>query len=65
MCNLFDKEKPVAHMIRALNQEVTYGLLLKRVHRVIKFNQEALFKQYINLHIELRKKAKSDFKRKK
>ena len=51
-------------MIRALNQEVNYGLLLKRVHRVIIFNQEELSKQYINLRAELRQKAKSDFKRK-
>ena len=61
MCNLYDKERSVAHIIRPLNQEVNYGLLLKRAHRVIKFNQEALFKQSINLHIELRKKSQEQF----
>ena len=35
-----DKEKYVIHM-RALKQALNYGLILKRVHRVIQFNQEA------------------------
>ena len=35
-----DKEKYVIH-IRALKQVLSHGLILKRAHRVIQFNQEA------------------------
>ena len=35
-----DKEKYVIH-IRALKQALNHGLILKNVHRVIKFNQKA------------------------
>ena len=39
-CNLSDKEKCVIH-IRSLKQALNQGLILKKVHRVIHFNQEA------------------------
>ena len=34
---------------------------LKQVHRVIKFNQRAWLKEYIEMNTELRKNAKNDF----
>ena len=40
VCSIEDKEKYVIH-IRALKQALNNGLILKDVHRVIKFNQEA------------------------
>ena len=40
VCNIYDKENYVVY-IRALKQALTHGLILKKVHRVIKFNQEA------------------------
>ena len=36
---------------------------LKKVHRVIKFNQNAWLKPYININKDLRKKAKNDFQK--
>ena len=33
--------------------------MLKKVHRVIHFNQEAWLKEYIDMNIELRKQAKN------
>ena len=36
--NLYNKEKYVVH-IRALNQALKHGLVLKKVHRVISFNR--------------------------
>ena len=39
-CNLYDKNNFVVH-IRSLKQALDYGLILKKVHRVIQFNQEA------------------------
>ena len=40
-----------------------HGLKLKKVHRVIEFNQEALLKKYIDINTELRKKASNDFEK--
>ena len=54
--NLYDKEN---YVVQALN----HGLILKKVHRVIQFNQEAWLKPYIDMNTELRKKAKNDFEK--
>ena len=40
VCNLRNKEKYVVH-IRSLKQALNHGLTLKKVHRIIEFNQEA------------------------
>ena len=40
--------------IRALKQALNHGLILKEVHRVIQFNQEARLKPYIEMIIKLR-----------
>ena len=40
VANLHDKNEYVIH-IRNLKQALTHGLVLKKVHRVIKFNQKA------------------------
>ena len=47
--------------IGALKQALNHGLILKIVHRVIQFNQEAWLKQYIDMNTELRKEAKNEF----
>ena len=39
---------------------VNHGLVLKKVHRVIKFNQKPWLKPYIDMNTELRQKAKND-----
>ena len=52
----------VAH-IRSLKQALSNGLILKKVHRVIQFNQEAWLKPYIDMNTELRKQAKNDFEK--
>ena len=60
VCNLHDKKKYVVH-ISILKQALDHGLKLKKVHRVIEFNQEAWLKKYIDMNTELRKKASNDF----
>ena len=47
--------------IKVLKQALNYGLVLKKVHRIIQFNQKDWSKQYIDMNTELRKKAKNDF----
>ena len=44
-------------------QPLNHGLILKKVHRVIQFNQEAWLKPYIDMNTELRKQAKKDFEK--
>ena len=54
VCSIEDKEKYVIH-IRALKQALNNGLKLKEVHRVIKFQQKAWLKLYIDMNTKLRK----------
>ena len=60
--NLRDKKKYVVH-ISILKQALSHGLKLKKVHRVIEFNQEAWLNKYIDMNTELRKKASNDFEK--
>ena len=62
VCNLCNRKKYVVH-IRSLKQALNHGLKLKRVHRIIEFNQEAWLKTYIDMNTELRKIAKNDFEK--
>ena len=62
VCNLHDKKKYVVH-ISILKQALDHGLKLKKVHRVIEFNQKAWLKKYIDINTELRKKASNDFEK--
>ena len=59
---MYDKKNYVVH-IRSLKQAFNQGLILKKVHRVIQFNQEAWLKPYIDINTELRKQAKKDFEK--
>ena len=61
-CNLYDKKNYVLH-IRSLKQALNHGLILKTVHIVIQFYQEAWLKTYIDMNAELKKKAKNDFEK--
>ena len=62
VCNLFNKKK-YAVRINVLKQALNHGLKLKKIHRVIEFNQEAWLKPYIDMNTELRKVAKNDFEK--
>ena len=59
VCNLRNKKKYVVY-IRSLKQALNHGLKLKKVNRIIEFNQEAWLKTYIDMNTELRKIAKND-----
>ena len=42
--NFYDKKNYVVH-IRLLKQALNHGLILKKIHKVIQFNQEAWLKE--------------------
>ena len=62
VCSIEDKEKYVIH-IRALKLTLNHGLVLKDVHRVIKFNQEAWLKPYIDMNTKLKTEAKNEIEK--
>ena len=59
VANLHDKTEYVIQ-IRNSKQVLNHELFLKKVHRVIKFNQNSWLKP---MNTDLRKKAKNDFER--
>ena len=54
VANLNDKTELVIQ-IRNLKQALDHGLLLTKVHKLIKFNQNAWLQAYIDMNTELRK----------
>ena len=60
--NLHDKKEYVIHM-KNLKRALYHGLVLKKVQRVIKFNQKAWLKTYTGMNTKLKKKAKNDFEK--
>ena len=57
---LEDKEKYVVDY-KNLQFYLRQGMRLKKVHRVIEFDQEPWMEPYISMNTEFRKQAKSDF----
>ena len=62
VCDLRNKKKYVVHL-KSLKQALNHGLKLKKVHRVIEFNQKAWFKSNIDMNTELRKLTKDNFEK--
>ena len=49
--------------MKVLKQALNHGLVLKKLHRVIQFNQKDWLKSYLDVNIKLRKEAKKDFEK--
>ena len=49
--------------MRALKQVLNHGLIFKKVHRVILFNQNAWLKPFIDMNTKLRKEGKYEFEK--
>ena len=54
VCNIHNKENYAVHII-ALKQALNHGLILKKVHKVIQFNQKAWLKPYIDMNTKEQK----------
>ena len=59
---LFDKKDYIVHS-RNLKFYLRKGLKLKKVNRVIAFDQDNYMKKYIKLNTKLRTKSKTDFEK--
>ena len=62
VANLLDKTENAIH-VRSLEQALNHGLILENFHTVIKFNQKAWVKRYIEINIKLRHKVKYNFEK--
>lgn len=62
LLTLHDKENYVIHY-RMLKLALRHGLVLKKVRRILKFEQSLWLKPYIDLNTGLRTKAVSDFEK--
>ena len=60
--NLHDKTEHFIR-IRNLKQVLNHGLILKSIQRVIKFNQNAWLKPYIDMNTKLRKEAENNLEK--
>ena len=60
--NFMDKKSMVLHG-KSLQQYLSLGMKLKKIHRGIKFREEAFMKPFIELNTKLRTAAKNDFEK--
>ena len=60
--NLHDKNEYVMRM-RKLKEALNHGLVLKKVHKFIKFDQKSWLKSHNDMNEELRKKSKKRFRK--
>ena len=60
---LYKQQRKLCCCERSLKQTLNYGLILKKVHSVTQFNQEAWLKEYIDMNTKLRTEAKIDFEK--
>ena len=58
-----DETEYVIH-IKNLKQALNHWWILKKFHRMVKFNQKSWLKPYIDMNTKLKQKTKSNFEEK-
>ena len=62
VANLHDKTQYVIH-IRNLKQALNHGLVLKKIHKMIKVNENVWLKLYVDMNTDQEKKQKMALKK--
>jgi hypothetical protein len=62
MCNTFDKKNYRIHY-KMLLFVLEHGLKLKKIHKIVSFNEKKWLEPYIMKNTNLRKQAKNDFEK--
>ena len=57
------RRRKICYSHKSLKKALNQGLILKRVHGIIQFNQKAWLKPYIVMNTSLRKEVKSEFEK--
>ena len=60
--NLYNKEKYIVHY-RNLKQYLEYGMVLKKVHKILAFDQAPWLEPYIKFNTLQRSRARNDFEK--
>ena len=60
--NIHEKTKDVIH-IKNPKLALNNGLVLEKLHRIIKFRKKVSLKSYIDMNTDLRKKSKNNFEK--
>ena len=57
------RQRKICYSYNSFKTALNHGLVLRKVHRVIQFNQKDWLKPYIDMNTKLRKEAKNDFEK--
>ncbi len=60
--NLNNKKNYLIHGLNLL-QAIEHGLVLKKIHRILRFSQSTWLKEYIDLNTDMRTKAVNEFEK--
>ena len=60
VCNLYDK-KQICCTHKFIKTSIKPWIKVKKIHRIIEFNQKTWLKPYIDMNTELIKLARNDF----